>query len=425
MALEPGDGRMIARLISRVLRRASASLPEGHSGWEGSPIGTAAFNNYGQMSNSGTRVSPDTVMNLSAVWACTTRTSQLVASLPAALYAKGPNDSREAVADSLAEILTVSPNSDQTAFEFWEGVVAQLLIRGNAPSELLKIGNRVVGLRPLINATPDVRQGVLVRWSYLDRGKVEYLPREKVFNIPGFSTGGGLGMSAVRAGVHSFGAALAADQTSSSFFSNAMQPGAVITWEIKDGQTPPTPEQRGVLKALLDEFTGSRKAGKALVLPPQAKYNSVTMSPEDAQLLDTRRYAVEDICRWFGVPPVIIGHSAEGQTMWGTGVEAIMLSWLTTGVNPLLKRIEKRILKELVPAGRRQNWYFEFNREAVLQMDSQAKGTFMSMMGASGTMTANERRKLLNLPRSEDPNADALLAQTALAPLELLGRRDT
>ena len=102
-----------------------------------------------------------------------------------------------------------------------------------------------------------------------------------------------------------------------------------------------------------------------------------------------------------------------------------MLSWLTTGVNPLLKRIEKRILKELVPAGRRQNWYFEFNREAVLQMDSQAKGTFMSMMGASGTMTANERRKLLNLPRSEDPNADALLAQTALAPLELLGRRDT
>lgn len=412
---------MIGRLFNRALRRASASLPDGHSGWEGPAGATGAFNNYGQISNSGTRVSPDTVMNLSAVWACATRTSQLVASLPSALYMKGPEDSRETVNDPIAEVLTVSPNREQTAFEFWEGVVAQLLIRGNAPSELLKIGDRVVGLRPLINATPDVRQGALVRWSYLDRGKVEYLPPEKVFNIPGFSTGGGLGMSAVRAGVNSFGAALAADETSSSFFSNAMQPGAVVTWEGGG----PTAEQQGKLTALLERFTGSKKAGKAMVLPPHAKYSPITLSPEDAQLLETRRYAVEDICRWFGVPPVIIGHSAEGQTMWGTGVEAIMLSWLTTGINPLLKRIEKRILKDLVPAGKRQSWYFEFNREAVLQMDSQAKGAFMSMMGASGTMTANERRKLLNLPRHKDPNADALLAQTALSPLEFLGRKDT
>lgn len=415
---------MIKEMIQRAMRRASASLPPGQSGWENAAGGAASVSAFGQMSTAGVRVSPDTVMNLSSVWACTTRTAQLVASLPADIYLKSSKDSREVVSDSLSQILTVSPNSDQTAFEFWEGVVAQLLIRGNAPSELLRIGNRIVGLRPLINATPDIRQGVLVRWSFLDRGRVEYLPPEKVFNIPGFSIGGGLGISAVRAGVNSFGAALAADQTSSSFFSNAMQPGGVVTWENKDGQQSPTPENRSTLKTLLDQFTGSRKAGKTLVLPPQAKYQHITLSPEDAQLLETRRYAVEDICRWFGVPPVIIGHSAEGQTMWGTGVEAIMLSWLTTGINPLLKRIEKRVLKELVPPIHRSNWYFEFNREAVLQMDSQSKGVFMSMMGASGTMTANERRKLLNLPRSDDPNADALLAQTALAPLELLGRRD-
>jgi HK97 family phage portal protein len=411
---------MMGRIFS-ALRRASASLPEGHSGFEGS-VGSVPM--FGAMSSAGERVSPETVMNLSSVWACTTRTAQLVASLPAAIYARGAQDSRETVSHELAQILTVAPNRDQTAFEFWEGVVAQLLIRGNAPSEMLKIGNRVVGLRPLINATPDVRQGQLYRWSFMDRGKVEYLPPEKVFNIPGFSTGGGLGLSAVRAGVNSFGAALAADKTSSGFFANAMQPGAVVTWETNNGQAGPSPEQRGALKALLDKFTGSRRAGKTLVLPPQAKYEHITLSPEDAQLLETRRYAVEDICRWFGVPPVVIGHSAEGQTMWGTGVESIMLSWLTTGINPLLKRIEKRILKDLIPAPQRLSWYFEFNREAVLQMDSKSKATFMSMMGASGTMTANERRSLLNLPRSNDPNADALLAQTALAPLNLLGRSE-
>lgn len=408
---------MIGRIVS-ALRRASASIPAGHSGFEGG-VGSGPV--YGAMANSGERVSPDTVMNLSAVWACTTRTAQLVASLPASIYAHGAKDSRETVSHEMAQILTVSPNRDQTAFEFWEGVVAQLLIRGNAPSEMLRIGNRVVGLRPLINATPDVRQGVLYRWSFMDRGQVEYLPPEKIFNIPGFSTGGGLGISAVRAGVNSFGAALAADRTSSTFFANAMQPGGLVTWE-PNAQV--TPEQRTGLKALLDRFSGSKQAGKTLVLPPQAKYEHITLKPEDAQLLETRRYAVEDVCRWFGVPPVVIGHSAEGQTMWGTGVESIMLSWLTTGINPLLKRIEKRILKDLIPAAQRQSWYFEFNREAVLQMDSKSKATFMSMMGASGTMTANERRALLNLPRSDDPNADALLAQTALAPLNLLGRSE-
>lgn len=399
--------------------RVSASLAPGHSGFEGSVGSGPAF---GQLSSAGERVSPDTVMNLSSVWACTTRTAQLVASLPAAIYAKSADDSREAVSDPLSQILTVSPNKDQTAFEFWEGVVAQLLIRGNAPSELLKIGNRIVGLRPMINATPDIRQGQLYRWSFMDRGKLEYLPPEKVFNIPGFSQGGGLGISAVRAGVNSFGAALAADRTSSTFFANAMQPGAVVTWGTEG--SVPTPEQRSALKDILEKFTGSRKTGKTLVLPPTANYTPITITPEDAQLLETRRYAVEDICRWFGVPPIVIGHSSDGQTMWGTGVEAIMLSWLTTGVNPLLKRIEKRILKDLIPPEHRQDWYFEFNREAVLQMDSKSKGAFMSMMGASGTMTANERRRLLNLPRSRDLNADKLLAQTALSPLEFLGGKD-
>lgn len=414
---------MIGRYIRGALRGIKAEMTPGHSGFESPAGGRAAGIEFGLTSTAGERVSAETVMNLSAVWACTTRTSQVVAALPAAIYAKGPNDTRTRVDDPLEEILTVSPNRDQTALEFWEGMLSQMLIRGNAPAERLMVGDRVVGLRPLVNATPDVSNGVLRRWAFPDRGRIEHLPPEKVFNVPGFSIGGGLGLSVVRHGVNSFGAALAADRTSSSFFANAMQPGAVVQWELKAGEVAPTEEQRATLLSLLKEFAGSKKAGKALMLPPGATYNAITLSPEDAQLLETRRYSVEDICRWFGVPPVIIGHSAEGQTMWGSGVEAIMLSWLTTGINPLLKRIEKRVLKDLIPPGRRRSWYYEFNREAMLQMDSQSKGAFMSMMGASGTMTANERRARLNLPRHDDPNADALLAQTALAPLEFLGKR--
>ena len=414
---------MIGRLVRGAMSGIRAELQAGHSGWEhvsGADSGKRGLAGVGLRSRAGTRVSPETIMQLSSVWACTMRTAQLVSSLPAAIFEKRADDSRTEVEDALGDVLTRQPNADQTAQEFWEGIVAQMLIRGNGPSEVSRIKDRVVALRPLLNATPEIREGRLYRWSFMDRGQIEYLPPEKVFNIPGFSVGGGLGLSVVRHGVHSFGAALAADETSATFFANAMQPGAVIEHDVSKGPGP-TPEQTSRLQALIEVFTGSRKAGKTLMLPPNTTYRSVTMSPEDAQLLETRRYSTEDICRWFGVPPIIIGHSADGQTMWGSGVEAIMLSWLTLGINPLLKRIEGRVAKDLVPQERRRRWYLEFNREAMLQMDSGRKGDFMVKMGASGTMTANERRARLNLPRHSDPNADALLAQVALAPLKDLG----
>lgn len=413
---------MIGRVLRGAISGIRSELQSGHSGWEhvsGADTGKRGLSGIGLKSMSGTRVSPETIMQLSSVWACTMRTAQLVSSLPAAIYEKRADDGRVEVDDALAEVLTQQPNLDQTSQEYWEGVVAQMLIRGNGPSEVSRIGDRVVSVRPLINATPEIRQGRLYRWSFSDRGQVEYLPPEKVFNIPGFSVGGGLGLSVVRHGVHSFGHALAADETSATFFANAMQPGGVIEYEAQG----PNAEQMGLMKALIEKFTGSRKAGKVLQLPQGAKYKSVTMSPEDAQLLETRRYSTEDICRWFGVPPIIIGHASEGQTMWGSGVEAIMLSWLTLGINPLLKRIEGRIRKDLIPPPRRRSWYMEFNREAMLQMDSVRKGDFMVKMGASGTMTANERRARLNLARHDDPNANALLAQVALAPLKDLGGR--
>lgn len=408
-------------VIGRVISSAVAQLLPGHSGWEtlsGRP--DEGLRQFGFASNAGTRVSPESIMKHSAVWACTQRTAQLVASLPAMTYRKTQDGSREVVEDELSDILTISPNREQTACEFWEGMVAQTLIRGNAVAERLEIRGRLVGLQPLMTAEPRRLMDGTLDYAIADRGRVEYLPPEKVFHIRGFGVGNGIGLSAVRYGVHSFGAALAADETAASIFANGMHPGGMITWGT-DAQAP-TAEQRGRLKALIDRFTGSKKTGKVLELPPGAKYEALAMKPEDAQLLETRRFSIEDICRWFGVPPIVIGHASEGQTMWGSGVEAIMLSWLTLGINPLLKRIERRVVKDLVPAPERRRRYMEFTREAMLQMDSKAKGEFMSKMGASGTMTANERRAKLNLPRSTDPNADRLLAQTALAPLELLGR---
>lgn len=105
--------------------------------------------------------------------------------------------------------------------------------------------------------------------------------------------------------------------------------------------------------------------------------------------------------------------------MWGSGVEAIMLAWLTLGINPQLRRNEARIQKDLIPPGKRGRWYVEWNREAMLQMDSKAKGEFLSKMTTTGIMSRDEGRDKLNLPRRGGA-ADELTAQTALAPIDKL-----
>lgn len=404
------------RLLKAALRGVKAELSAGESGWVALSA-SEALSSGGYASHAGKSVSPKTAMEVSAVWDCVRKTSEVVSSLPAALYERQQDGAKVRIDNDLSDILTRSPNANQTATEFWEGDVAQMVLRGNGYAERLYVKNRLVGLRPLFNVTPKRQPSGGFVYRVTDRGKSYDLPADKVFHLRGFGPGDGIGMSAIAYGANSIGAALAADETAGSVFSNMMMPGGVL----ESDQTL-TPQQREQLQAMLDKYTGSKKAGKTMTLEAGLKYNQLQMNPEDAQLLETRRFGVEDVCRWFGVPPIIVGHAAQGQTMWGSGVEAIMLSWLTLGINPLLRRIEARIAKDLIPAEKRGRWVFEFNREGMLQMDSKAKGEFLSKMGSSGTMTANERRAKVNLPPHDDPAADSLTAQSALVPLKDLGK---
>lgn len=382
----------------------------------------AALSSGSKSTPSGKVINAKAAMEISAVYDCVRKTAQALATLPLHYYQKGAGDSRERINDGdLYGVLTESPNRDQTAFEFWEGMVSQICLKGNAYSERLYAGKRFVGLRPLFNVVPERdRQNGGFKYALWDRGRKEILPADKVFHLRGFGAGDGLGMSTIAYGATSMGAALAAEETASSIFSNAMLAAGVITSDQSLND-----DQRTAIQEILEDFIGSRRAGKVLALEAGLSYNPLQMNPEDAQLLETRGFGVEDVCRWFGTPPIIVGHSANGQTMWGSGVEAILTSWNVLGINPLATRVEKRIIKDLIPPSQRRGRYFEFNREAMLQMDSKGKSEFLSKMGLSGTMTANERRARLNLPRHDDPAADALLAQTALAPLETLGKEKT
>lgn len=366
----------------------------------------------------GKQVSTESAMALSAFYAGVRVTSQAISSMGVGVYEKQSDGSREAVdRGELYDLFRVSPNADQTPQEFIEGVVAWLLVQGN--SYALKDGtdSRYLSLLPmpsnLTHPVRDPKTNELV-YEFIDRGKKVTFPREKVWHVKGFGFGGDVGLSAVRHGVNSLGSAMATDETASKMFASGMSASGFLSTDAVL-----TPEQRAQTGEMLKAYHGSSRAGKTLVLEAGMKYNALSLSPEDAQMLDTRRFNIEEICRWIGVPPIIVGHSAQGQTMWGSGVEQIMLAWLTLGLNPLAQRIEARIAKQLIRPRDRGKIYAEFNRERLLQMDSTAKANFLSQMTQNAIMTRNEARARLNLPRKD--GADDLTAQTALAPLETLG----
>ncbi len=404
--------RQAASAAAAVVRN---ELAPGESGWvnltDAGSLATAGFS-----SAAGKTVSPETAMTLSAVFDGVRKTSEVISTLPLGLYEKNRDGSKTRLENDLDMVLTVQPNPHQTAQEFWEGMTAQASLRGNAMAEKLFIGDRLVGLRPMLNCTAAVLPGGGFEYSVYDRGRRYKLPAEKVFHLRGFGAGYGLGLSVIKYGAQSMGAALAADETAGKLFSNAMMAAGVL----EASQTLDN-KQRADLQTVLENFTGSSKAGKVLTLEAGMKYSQLQLNPEDAQLLETRAFGVEDVCRWIGIPPVIVGHASAGQTMWGSGVEAIMLSWLTLGINPRLARIEGRAKIDLLPPERRRRWELAFDREAMLQMDSKSKGDFLAKMATSGTMTANERRAKLNLPKHKDPAADDLQMQGAMAPIGNLG----
>jgi HK97 family phage portal protein len=180
-----------------------------------------------------------------------------------------------------------------------------------------------------------------------------------------------------------------------------------------------TPEQRAEMMTLFQKFAGSSQAGRVMPLPDGWAFNPVTMNPEDAQLLETRSFNVEEICRWFDVLPVLIGHAAAGQTMWGSGIEQLMIGWLTLNLRPLLASIEQAIEKQLLPAGMRTNIYPEFNLDGLLRADSAGRAALYSVQAQNGLKTRNEMRRRENDPPL--PGGDLLTVQSNLIPLEKLG----
>lgn len=365
---------------------------------------------------SGKTVTLSSALTVSAVWACIARSAQAMASLPLDIFQK-TSAGRQRLDNDLAELVSMSPNADQTPVEFWEGMFSWMMTTGNAYAEIFWVGTRASALTPIpsTHVTPirNPRSNIL-HYEVSDPvdGKKRVVEAANMFHLRGWGFGGDEGMSPIRWGTQSLGAAMAADEASGKMFGAGMQASGVL----KTNQAL-KPEQRGQLQQIMEGYSGSTRAGKIMILEAGMDWQALTLNPDDAQMLETRRFSIEEVCRWFGTPPIVIGHAAEGQTMWGTGVEQIFLSWMQLGINPVLKKVEQRIRKQLIPRRYQREVYAEFNREAMLQMDSKAKAEFIRAMVSSAVMMPDEGRDKLNMERIGGA-AGELWIQGAMQPIE-------
>lgn len=379
---------------------------------------------WGFDNDSGERVSPDSAMKLSTWWAAKRLISETISTLPAGIFASNSDNERVARKEHhLYELLQVSPNADQTAVEFWEGRVGPLCDFGNSYAEKKLIGDRLVALQPMKaeNTTPMRDDSGRLFYRHVDRGKSEDIPSSKVFHIKGFAPNDeDEGLSPVAYAARSLGAAISAERASAKLFSKGLRNSGF--WK------PPVDMDKEQRKQFLENyvkpFEGHAGQGAGIIMPPGFDWQSLNITPRDAELIMARGFSVEDVCRWMGVPPILVGHASEGQTMWGSGVEQIILGWLVLGLRAYLKRIEAAVNTRLMtPADRRAGYYFEFNFEGLLRADSAGRAALMSSLAQNGLRTRNELRKLDNMPQMA--GGDILTVQSALAPLDQLGRQQS
>lgn len=368
----------------------------------------------GGASGAGVIVTADSAMRHSAFWACIKLVSSSVASLPLPVYRMASDGTRTLARDSaLYNVVHDSPNADQTAFDFWEFVSISLLLRGNHYSrKIFGASGRFIGLDPINPDLVTVRRlpSGAIGYHWTMDGKNFDLTDRDVFHIRGFGGGPLGGLSTISYARETLGIAIAANNAAGGSFGNGMQPSGTLEFDkfLTDEQFSLTEER------LATKFVGSENTGKPLILEGGVKWKQISLSNEDAQLLESRAFSVEEICRIVGVPPFMIGHS-EKSTSWGTGIEQQLLGFLKFTLTPILRRIEQSISKQLLTPAERLTLNAEFNVEGLLRPDSKGRSEFYRTMTSIGAMTVNEVRAKENLAPVE--GGDVARVQMQNVPL--------
>ncbi len=363
-------------------------------------------------------VGVDSALQISTVYACISLLCETISTLPLVTYIPDKDGGRvKAKGSRTYSIFHTSPNTKQTPQEFWEQMLLNFFLRGNMYAIIKRDPmGEVMSLSPLSADQMQVEliNGDLFYYYSMDNKTLIYLEKD-IFHVK--DIGNGLvGLSRIDYMRSSLGLAIdAQNHTRKTYRKNARRPGILMSDVVLDT------EQR---KALKDNFsditTGSQK--ELYILEAQFKFEPLGMTPGDIQLLETRKFAVQDLARWFGVPSVLINDTGES-TALGSSVTQIIEAFFKLKLSPQLKRIESAIAKRVLsPKQRGVGFIVEFNFDALLRSNIKDRMEVYSKAVQNGIYSRNECRAKENLP--PENGGDMLTAQSNLYPLEMLGEQD-
>ena len=373
----------------------------------------------------GKYVTERSVMQMTAVYSCVRILAEAVAGLPLHLYRyKDSGGKEKAVDHPLYLLLHDEPNPEMSSFVFRETLMTHLLLWGNAYAQVIRNGKgEVVALYPLMpnKMSVDRDENGQLYYTYTrapeeantsELGRVILRPSD-VLHIPGLGFDGLVGYSPIAMAKNAIGLAIATEEYGAKFFANGAAPSGVLEHPgtIKDPQR--------VREAWQSQFGGSSNSGKIAVLEEGMKYTPISISPEQAQFLETRKFQINEIARIFRIPPHMIGDLEKSSF---SNIEQQSLEFVKYTLDPWVVRWEQSIARTLLNPDEKKTYFVKFNLEGLLRGDYASRMNGYATARQNGWMSANDIRELENLDRiPPEMGGDLYLINGNMLPLQDAG----
>ncbi len=369
-------------------------------------LGSNIFNSIFNSSSSGKSVSQTSALSVTAVYSCVRILSEAIAGLPLHTYKCRSNGGKEKAIDHpLYFILHDEPNPEMTSFVFRETMMSHLLLWGNAYAQILRNGKGdVIALYPLApnRMTVDRASNGRIYYTYStsdddnpklkSKGQV-YLKAEDVLHIPGLGFDGLVGYSPIAMARNAIGMAMACEEYGAKFFANGASPSGVL-------EHPSTIKNPDKLRESWNSlFKGSSNSHQIAVLEEGLKYQPISISPNEAQFLETRKFQINEIARIFRIPPHMIGDLEKSSF---SNIEQQSLEFVKYTLDPWVTRWEQSICRRLFKDSEKAEYFVKFNVDGLLRGDYQSRMNGYATGRQNGWLSANDIRELENMNQIPD-----------------------
>ena len=375
---------------------------------------------FATTSSSGKEVTDVSMMQVSAAWSCMRILAETIGSLPWKVYEDDGKGNSVQVSDHpVSDVLVWSPNTNMTSIELREAMTLNLCQSGNSYSfKETRANGDLVSLIPIESSKvePKQRDDGTVYYRILERGRWEDYPQEKIWHIKGFGRSGLIGLSPIGAAREALGMALATEEFGSRFFSQGGMPSGIVTVDKFLNK-----DQREIARENLQQMLGGMgNAHKFALFEGGMKAEPWANMPlEDMQFILSRKFSIQEICRFFRIPPHMV---ADLDRATFSNIEHMSQEFVMFTLMPYFTRFEASATKWLFKPGDRRKYFLRFNYEGLLRADSTARAAFYNQLLQNGVMNRNEVRGKENLPRSTEKNMDAFTVQLSMTPIEKLGQ---